>query len=503
MNSKNKMKRRKFIEILPSVGLGLSIFPSTACNLMTTKAFKGTKQVTLKIENQNPINILEGKSVAFNWTTTGLAPKHSILVKPVEDLPEANIFLRVTLAQETFDKKVLNVTIPEKNTNLGAIDIRSSSVLVPYELEISQVHVREINRFGLELKLEAAEPLWIFDKKSPDFDNSSLIPHLLVSTEKHGSIQNFMDRFMSVNSIQAFGWREGTVLDGLWQLYSKKGEEKALQTIKQHLGLFFDDNKNLVYETAHSIRKINELDGIESTMPFATIARVDPNHPILTKVVEAWDSYTMKNGMVTGGRTRTAEGCYTVAYPMAVIGKLWKNKGMMQNAMEQLQHRFVLIDEDNFYLRYTDGKTTYMNWARGAAWTLLGFARTISELKDEIKDDAIIDKFREGVDIAVSMQQSNGLWNCFMHENVLPDTSGSAGISAAIMTGIDEGILDKSYRQVAEKCWNGLQNYITPDGFLKGVAQDNRGGVELQQSDYRVIAQMGMGLMAQLYAFLK
>lgn len=44
--------------------------------------------------------------------------------------------------------------------------------------------------------------------------------------------------------------------------------------------------------------------------------------------------------------------------------------------------------------------------------------------------------------------------------------------------------------------------YLTPDGMLTGVAQSNRGGISLQQSDYRVISQMGMGLMAQLAAAL-
>jgi len=67
---------------------------------------------------------------------------------------------------------------------------------------------------------------------------------------------------------------------------------------------------------------------------------------------------------------------------------------------------------------------------------------------------------------------------------------------------IRHGYLPGSYRPYAERCWNALTEYIAPDGFLRGVAQDNRGGVELQESDYRVIPQMGMGFMAQLYAEL-
>nr|WKN34271.1 hypothetical protein K4G66_17985 [Tunicatimonas sp. TK19036] len=52
-----------------------------------------------------------------------------------------------------------------------------------------------------------------------------------------------------------------------------------------------------------------------------------------------------------------------------------------------------------------------------------------------------------------------------------------------------------------ENTWNGLLTYLTSDGLLDGVAQSNRGGEALQRSDYRVISQIGMGLMAQLYAY--
>lgn len=186
------------------------------------------------------------------------------------------------------------------------------------------------------------------------------------------------------------------------------------------------------------------MDGIESTIPFATLARIDSNHPILKTVVKAWDTYTMENGIVTDGMTRTAEGCYTVAYPMAVVGRLWKRKDLMHKAMDQLRHRLVLIEGGNFYLRYNEREKTFRNWARGAAWFLLGFIRTISELKEEFMDEEIIGKFREGVDIAISMQQKDGLWNCFMDQDVAPDTSGSAGISAAIATGVENGILNPS-----------------------------------------------------------
>ena len=497
------MKRRSFIELIQTGGMGLLTTPLFACFKFSKEHSCGTERNLLKIIKHNPIELSKGKRLPFGWPAIGIAPGESILVEPDKKLMDANLWLRISVAQEIWDEKLLHVHIPETEIYLGVVDIRFSSVLVPYELEISGEYAQKINRHGLELELESKSPLWIFSNPPVDFDNSAFHPYILNSSEKTGTIDNFLNCFTSVNSIQAFGWREGAVLDGLWQIYSRKGDTKALEAIKQHLALYFDDAENLVYENSQSFPWDNRIDGIESTIPFATLARIDSSHPILNTVVEAWQAYTKPNGMVIDGKMISAEGCYTVAYPMAVIGKALQRNDLKQKALEQLKHRFVLIDDNQFYLRSTAGNYTYPNWARGAAWFLLGFARTISELKGEVQDEEVIPKFQEGVKIALSMQREDGLWNCFMHHpESLPDTSGSAGIAAAIMTGIQDGFLHESYKGHAEKCWTGLQKYLTPDGYLKGVAQDNRGGMKLQEGDYRVIGQMGMGLMGQLYAAL-
>ncbi len=496
------MKRRDFAELISVGTLGMLMVPSIGCSMMSKSRSNGPKQIYLKSEKNSKMDLPHGKRVPFGWSAMGISPEESFLLKPEETVPKGNLLLRVSVAQEIWDKKLLHINIPEADIYLGAIDIRFSSVLVPYELKIESKYIPLINKYGLQLKLESSSSLWIFDNPDGNTNNLAFLPHLLVSKEESGKTSDFLDCFMSVNSIQAFGWREGTVLDGLWQIYDRKGEEKALKAIQQHLNLFFDVNKNLVYETSQSVPRDNRVDGIESTIPFATLTRLYPNHPIIGTVLDGWGSLTKENGMVTDGMQLSAEGCYTVAYPMAVIGKSRHSKDLMNKALEQLKHRFVLIHEGDFYLRATGSERTYKNWARGAAWFLLGFSRTIYELKDEIIDEEIVAKFREGVDMALSMQRQDGLWSCFMHKDVSPDTSGSAGISAAILTGIEQGILPESYRKQVDKCWVALQNYLTPDGFLKGVAQDNRGGISLQEGEYRVIAQMGMGMMAQLYAFL-
>ncbi|MBC7927866.1 MAG: glycoside hydrolase family 88 protein, partial [Bryobacteraceae bacterium] len=82
------------------------------------------------------------------------------------------------------------------------------------------------------------------------------------------------------------------------------------------------------------------------------------------------------------------------------------------------------------------------------------------------------------------------------------DTSGSAGIAAALAIGVREGWLDAKARSAAAKTLAGLRAHLTPDGFLGGVTQANKAGEGLQRGDYRVIYQMGVGIMGQLIAAL-
>jgi rhamnogalacturonyl hydrolase YesR len=497
------MRRRRFIKDLQLGGMSLYAIPTIAlgCSFKENK-FEGVKMIPVSPSGVGPVSLIEGKRVAFGWSALQLDPGSEMTLKPSEDLPEANILLRFTPALEIWDIKLLHIYLAETNTLLGTLDIRYSSVLVPYEIAIDKADIPAINKGGLTIKLASETPFGFFNQSGNKKKPMVFTPHFLASSKEKGSLNDFLDCFTSMKSVQAFGWREGTVLDGLWQLYAKKNNEQSLKAIHDHFDLFFDQVGNIHYESARNDLRDNRIDGIESTIPYATLARIKPDHSILKTAVEGLEDETMENGMITGGSTLTAEGCYTVAYPLAVIGKVWNDTQLMENALAQLRHRFVLINDGNLYLRYnsSNGQYTYKNWARGAAWTLLGFARTIVELKEDFQDDEIIDKFKKGVDIAISMQQENGLWNGFMDSGNAPDTSGSAGISAAILVGINNKILPESYRMYAEKCWNALPDYLTPDGFLKSVSQDNRGGTALQESDYRVIAQMGMGMMAQLYS---
>ena len=336
-------------------------------------------------------------------------------------------------------------------------------------------------------------------------------------------VSEFFDRLNSLASLQFFGWQEGCVLDGLYDLSKVRPDREIRYTIDLHFAQFFDKQGNLIAEDDFSQPVDGRVYGIEATLPYAVLAQQQPEHPILDMVVDYWRSMQLPDGAIqeasgayaenipatspetTEGTVTTAEGAYTVAYPMAVLSRLPGRSDLAPIAIHQLRIRKArLWKGKDFYLRVReDGTRSFGNWSRGVAWYLLGYARTMIWLDDSQVPDDILDEFKRAAGWVIERQLGNGLWAGFIDSpDVLPDTAGSAGIAAGLALGYTRGYLSSAARDSANMTLNALIPYLTPDGFLRGVSQVNKAGEGLQRSQYRVISQMAMGLMGQLVAAL-
>lgn len=413
--------------------------------------------------------------------------------------------LRLMIALDVREEVLVKVVLLETEQIVGTLDIRYAYVCQPFELMLSAEQTASVLLDGVGLRMvQGTKPLWFFNAVVPD--TSLFRPHLLKSTEGT-PLQHFYRRLLSLDSIQPFSWMEGCVLDGLFDLsQSNTLSANAQQTLMAHLARFLDSEQRLFYEDPQSRPTDNSIYGIEGTLPFAVIAELWPEHPLIDQVVAFWRTRVNANGSIQDGGTLSAEGSYTIAYPLAVIAQLKNDHELLDLALRQLMlRRDYLVHENGLYLRYhQDGSRTFRNWTRGCAWYMLGLARTLIRLDSNPVTAELRAEFQRVAAWIKSYARPDGLWSCFVDEQeVAVDTSGSAGIAAALALGAKSGLLDEAYQILAAQTFDSLQTYLTPDGFLTGVAQSNRGGEELQRGDYRVISQMGMGLMGQLAAALE
>jgi hypothetical protein len=402
---------------------------------------------------------------------------------------------RVTVALDDREVKLVDAVLARSGRTLATLDLRSACALQPFEAVLDAGATSAASSEGIRLRLrEGTTPLWLH---GGDPVPTGLRPHLML-TGQDGPLTEFHRRLRSLDSVQPFGWMHGCVLDGL-------GDLQAGEALNEHLSRYFLPGGRLSFEDLRSRAAEGRLAGIESTLPFAALARVEPRHPALDIAIEFWKKTQDAEGCIMDGTTTSAEGSYTVAYPLAVAGRRRHEPALEQMALRQLRiRRARLVADGALFLRHhKDQPRTFRNWARGVAWYSLGLVRTLAELHDRPGVDDLRAEAKRAAAWAMERQAADGLWHCFVDEpQVAPDTGGSAGIAAALAIGARHGILDAAAREAAERTLRGLVPNLTPDGFLSGVAHSNRGGEELQRSDYRVILQFGMGLMGQLIAAL-
>ncbi len=443
----------------------------------------------------------DGTRPAFGWPAVALAPGQRVeLTWPRPRRATTPYRLRIIVAIDDRHERRIAVRLRDSGDVVGVLDLRMAFQLQPFELVLSAQLTTAAMRHGVFLELLAGDggPLWLL---ASGIDDDYWRPHLVASPDHDPSSRRraFSRWLSSPRSLQAFGWREQCVFDGLWEI--------NWNACWPHARQFHDDDLNLVYEDAHSRIVRDEFHGIETGGMIAALFRWWPQHPILDTGLAFWRSRQDAEGCVIDGATTSAEGSYTVAFPMAVIAAKRRDRTLGEWALQQLRlRRQRLCTGDDVWLRWhaQTQQHTFRNWARGTAWYMLGLARTLERLHDTHDAADLVDELRRVAAIAIDRQQRNGLWLNFTDDvDTTIDTSGSAGIAAALAIGARGRLLPPDMRAAAERALQGLLAYLTPDGLLTGCAQDNRGGEALQREAYHVIHPAGGGLLGQLIAALR
>jgi unsaturated rhamnogalacturonyl hydrolase len=499
----------------------------------------GLRYYTAQIAKPLEAKLPEGKRLPQGWTAVqvgsedaesvlelkwqdadGLADSLFIGEQEAASAITSDYRLRISVALDYREAQYVEARLLSTGERVGRFDIRFAYVFQPFEITLSREQAAAALREGVSLVVDGGEqPLWIFDEQGGDAQRQLLAPHLLVGERVSNSAQNdrklaaAMNTLSSLSSLQPFGWMEGCVLDGLFALRQVLGAERVDPALDVHLAQYLDAEGRLLYEDLHGRKADGTFTTIEATLPLAVIAKYRTEHPVVKQAIAFWDARGASgDGAVIDDDTVSAEGAYTVAYPLAAIASRHGRVDLAQQAVRQvLLRRDCLAQGRDVYLRYHQNSDThtFRNWARAFAWYMLGTTRTYIELREsafaglpgvaEIEHELI-----RVAEVSLTWRQSEGLWSNFLDEaDIGIDTSGSAGIAAALALGVRHGVLSSHYLEVAEESLNALADYLTPDGILSGVAQHNAGGPELQRGGYRVLSQMGLGLLGQLYAAVR
>lgn len=434
----------------------------------------------------------------FGWQAFPVTADADVILAPAPHTGR----LRLTVALEVWHRAVLAIGPPAQQEPWVRAVVDHSDVFEVLDVPLPEDAVDAPLRLRLS---SGSEPIWLLaDGASlpPEFQ-----PHILVpdpGAAREARISSFYDRMRSLSSLQQFGWKEGCVLEGLLDLDERHHDGGFAAAAQAHLGQFLDHNGELRYEDPWGRPADGQVYGVEGALPFAAIQRLWPAHPSLALLGSYLDSARRSDGAVFDEGMVSTEGAYTIAYPLVLLAIARGDWAAVEDALAQLRIRCrELVDGDTVYLRsYHDGRRTYPNWIRAHTWLLLGLTRTLQLLPRGAAPDLAAELERIA-DLVAVHQQPDGLWRCYLDDPATGvETSGSAGIAAALARGANAGLLGEGSKSVAERAWWGLLGHLTADGMLAGASQANKDGDRLQRADYRILSQMGMGLLAQLAAAL-
>lgn len=438
----------------------------------------------------------------FGWPICVLRKDTPVLSCKWPDLaPGARITeLRIAVARGSNDDAIVHASLAESGRELGSFDLRKPTEFQNHSLPLTPEQAAAVAREGVTLTLARGNELALFlpgEKTPPQW-----APHLLQPGSAARETE-FLARLGSLASIQTFGWMEGCVLDGLLDLGAYPEHREFITVAREHFELFKEGNR-LVYITPQGKKTSDKPYGIEGFLPFGALARLQPDHPFIDTALQSAHGWLKPDGVMRHA-VMTTEGTYTVGAALAEIARARKDEELMRLAIRHtaVSQQMLFTGGACYRTRNADGGLGFRNWSRGVAWQILGVARVLAIAGPREDTRELAASFRQMADWLVSLQRDDGLWGVFVDEPALKaDTAGSAGIAAALAIGARAGFLDASHCDVARRTLAGLTPYLTVDGYLEGVSQSNKGGLELQRGDYRCNFPMAMGLKAQLMAAL-
>ena len=130
--------------------------------------------------------------------------------------------------------------------------------------------------------------------------------------------------------------------------------------------------------------------------------------------------------------------------------------------------------DDTYFGKQTEIGTKVF-WSRGNGWVIGSLCRMLTMMPKDYEHRAFfVQQYKEMMHRLIRLQREDGLWTVSLLDNkTLPtsETSGSAFYTYAMLWGVNQGLLDASYKADALRAWKALIARVNAQGRLGYVQQ--------------------------------
>lgn len=147
----------------------------------------------------------------------------------------------------------------------------------------------------------------------------------------------------------------------------------------------------------------------------------------------------------------------------------WKTSDYLYSKEDSLYFR-----DDRFFEDLSENGTKIF-WSRGNGWVLAGLARLLEDMPADYPNREKFEiQYLEMAHKILRIQDKDGLWRVSLIDPEYLDmgeSSGSAFYTFALAWGINNGLLDESYKPAVKKAWVALSEHVNDWGRLGYVQQ--------------------------------
>lgn len=311
----------------------------------------------------------------------------------------------------------------------------------------------------------------------------------------------------TINSMTGKGWEysNSIVLHGIEKVYYATGDDKYLNYIKRYVDTYVNSNGDIAFDPS-----ANNLDHLHPGLLCLFLYRETGQEKYKLAADNIRAEFDNQPRNPSGGfwhkqrypNQMWADGIYMAEPFLVKYGSMFNETEYCNNeaTVQTLLLAEHAYDSVTKLLYHGWDETKNASWAdpvsgispviwsRGLGWYCMALVDILNYLPEEHDNyNHIIELLNHIADGLKNAQDStSGLWYQVVDKGKETDNwhelSGSGMFVYAIKKAVDAGYIDSSYSNVAQKGWQGIQDYITLDGQDRPVISGYVGGMGIMDS---------------------
>lgn len=282
-----------------------------------------------------------------------------------------------------------------------------------------------------------------------------------------------------IRRYQFWEWTQGVGLFGLWKMFCYEKKEKYLEILKSYydrqIGIGFPALNVNTAAPYLTMSYLAEYTGEEKYMQPCVAAAKDimANFPRTEE-----GGFQHKTSDTLNEQELWDDTLYMTVLFLANMGRILKDDDMKKEAEYQfLLHNKYLSDKKTglWYHGWTFKERNNFAgafWGRGNCWVTMAIPEFLSmtECSEETKK-ILVEALQKQVESLKKYQAPNGMWHTLIDDaDSYVEASATCGFAYGILKAVREGILDASYREVAENAVVPILECISDDGVVHQVS---------------------------------